>query len=313
MSAPRCLFNSAVALRRVFLSNALPFEATGILRQPTLRPLPVLLSHQPRRTLIYTKKKPGETAEDNDGRVKTDLEIRSTMVYLRDEETGKLGEPVVTRDLLRSLHLKTQQLVMVAEVVDLPEGKWPVCRVVDRREAEQRERAKARELRQQSIMEKELEFNWTIASHDLALKLRQLRAFLDKGFRVTVTLLKRKKKGGGREALKEEVEKLVADVDEMIAGVPGVKEVKEREGTAGNTVKIVLQGKRVKPAKPEKGKGRAKAKGKGIAQEPAAEAEEAKVEEAEEVKVAEAEEVKVAEAEEVKVTEAEEVKPASAQ
>lgn len=286
MSAPRCIFNSAVALRRVFLSNALPSEATSILRRPTPRPLPVLLSHQPRRTLIYAKKKPGEAPDEDDGRVKTDLQIRSTMIYLRDEETGKLGEPVVTRDLLRSLHLKTQQLVMVAEEVDLPEGTWPVCRVVDRREAEQRERAKARELRQQSIMEKELELNWTIASHDLALKLRQLRAFLDKGFRVTVTLLKRKKKGGGREASKEEVEKLVADVDEMIAGVPGVKEVKEREGTPGDTVKIVLQGKRVKPAKPEKGKG----KGKGIAQEPAAEAEEEKVTEAEveEVKVASA-------------------------
>ncbi|KAK0754779.1 hypothetical protein B0T18DRAFT_399934 [Schizothecium vesticola] len=269
MSTPRCLFNSVVALRRVFLSNALPSEATSSLRRPTLP----LLSPQPRRTLIYTKKKPWATAdEEDDGRPKTDLAIRSPMIYLRDDETGKLGEPVVTREVLRSLDLKTQLLMMVAESVDMPGGKWPVCRVVDRRATELKERAKARELRQQSVMEKELELNWTIAAHDLALKMRQLRAFLDKGFRVTVTLWKKKKKGGGRDPSAEEAKKLLADVDEIIAGVPGVKEVKEREGTVGNTIKIVLQGQKVKAAKQDKEK--------ATAREPAAEAEEAKVAEA---------------------------------
>ena len=278
MSTPRCLFNSVVALRRVFLSNALSSEATSSLRRPTLPPFP-LLSHQPRRTLIYTKKKPWAAAdEEDDGRPKTDLAIRSTMIYLRDDETGKLGEPVVTREVLRSLDLKTQLLMMVAESVDMPGGKWPVCRVVDRRETEQKERAKARELRQQSVMEKELELNWTIAAHDLALKMRQLRAFLDKGFRVTVTLWKKKKKGGGRDPSAEEAKKLLADVDEVIAGVPGVKEVKEREGTVGNTIKIVLQGQKVKAAKP--------GKERTTAGEPATEAEEVKVAEADEAKAA---------------------------
>ncbi|KAK1835805.1 hypothetical protein QBC39DRAFT_339649 [Podospora conica] len=247
MSAPRCLFNSAAALRRVFFSNALPSEATSSLRRPLL-----LLSHQPRRTAVWSKKRGRNTAEEDENRVKTDLNIRSPMIYLRDEETGKLGDPQDTREVLRSLNLKTEMLVMVAESVDMAGGAWPVCRVVDRQAAEEKERAKAREARQQSVMEKELEINWKIAGHDLDYKMRQLRTFLGKGFKVTVTLQKSRKVRGRKEATQEQVENTMECVEGVIAEVPGTKEIKEREGTVGETVIIVLQGQKVKAEKGEK-------------------------------------------------------------
>ena len=241
MKVTQCAFNSAVALRRVFINNALATQRSGQLVLPRVL-LPSLAEPQPRRAFtiqspLFSKEQPG--------RLIRDLHIKSPFVHVRDPETGQLSGPTSPQDILRTLNTKEFSLVVVADPETQnfgPNGpKYPICNIVDRKaERENRHQAVLAE-RHKKEVDKEIEINWGIAEHDLQLKMRRLRQFLDKGYKVQLTLM-RKMKRGKKLATIDECKVLLNTVEEAINQLPGVKDAKPRDGQVGRIWRATLQG-----------------------------------------------------------------------
>ncbi|KAK3328428.1 hypothetical protein B0T19DRAFT_424505 [Cercophora scortea] len=277
MKGSQCLFNSAAALRKVFINNAVALEAPASARlqrllvpssfatsfatsssplpSPTVRP-----ALQPRRCLSTQRallNKPGQkNRQFGPQSVKktglpSDLEIQSVFVHLRNEDRS-LSEPQKTADLLRSLDLRKQRL----QVVGIPSPlvgieaqsepgrvrpRYPICVIIDRRAEEREHAAKNKVLRKKAVATKELEVNWAIAPNDLNTRMKQLKNFLSKGCLVQI-LLMRNIKRNKRQATMDEAKEVLRIVREAAEEVPGAKEVKKMEGTVGNQIKMIFQG-----------------------------------------------------------------------
>lgn len=180
-------------------------------------------------------------------RLPRDEEIREKCVHIKQMDSDgveRLSGPQMVKQILATLNRKTESL----EVQYLPDPKdpetpqWPVAKIVNKKE-ELARKQKEKEQKKQAAAnkEKELEFNWALAPHDIEHKLRTLKKFLAKGYKVQLMLLK--KSGKGAKATKQEAEALLAKVVETTAEVPGSTEWKNREGKLLATMRIFLQGK----------------------------------------------------------------------
>ncbi|KAK0720456.1 hypothetical protein B0H67DRAFT_576154 [Lasiosphaeris hirsuta] len=269
MRGSQCLFSPAAALRKVFINNALAPGCHGQLDLPQLL-VPSSISPQLRSSFSTQRAlliRYGKNQSEKPGTDKTprDFSIRSPFVHVRNDDTGRLSEPQRTKDLLRSLDLDSESLVVIAdptkkkgkgnedgnevgeEDLDPNTPRYPICRIVDKRAEMAIQLAKNKELRKSKVMVKEIELNWAIAPNDLNTRLKQLKGFLNKGFRVQVLLLKKAKRGK-RTASDEEAKALLATVKEFIEQVPETKEVKPIEGFVGKQIKLTLQGTKVTAA-----------------------------------------------------------------
>ncbi|KAK3359291.1 hypothetical protein B0T25DRAFT_93497 [Lasiosphaeria hispida] len=261
MRGSQCLFSPAAALRRVFINNALAPGCPSQLVLPRLL-VPFSISPQPRssfsaqRALLIRYNKQSE--RPGTGNTPRDFSIRSPFVHVRNDDTGRLSEPQRTKDLLRSLDLDRESLVVIAdpgkkkgkgdeeaeENLDPDTPRYPICRIIDKKAEMATQLAKNKELRKIRVMEKEIELNWAIAPNDLNTRLKQLKSFLNKGFRVQLLLLKKAKRGK-RTASDEEAKALLATVKDFIKQVPETREVKPMEGAVGKQIKFTLQGAKV--------------------------------------------------------------------
>jgi translation initiation factor IF-3 len=255
MRTSRCLFNSAIALRKVFLSNAAALEAPSQLQRLLLPALtiprqpsfPSSLSRRAFSTTHVTQLKyrrsdakaglRGDNGSAQKDRVRN-YEIAFPWIQVRDE-SGALGEPVRTTQVLKSLNLEDKSLILLA--VPKAEGpQYPICRIIDRA-VERAEQADKDAVKKKSgkIVTKEMELNWAIAPHDLRTKTAQLTKFLSKGYQVRVTLLNLKKRNK-RRATMDEAKVALQGVLDAIAEVPGAKETRAREGQVGETLILLL-------------------------------------------------------------------------
>ncbi|KAK3685975.1 hypothetical protein B0T22DRAFT_466963 [Podospora appendiculata] len=270
MKGSQCLFNSATALRKVFINNAvaseaptsarlqrllLPSFATSSSPSSTLRP-----ALQPQRCLCTQRvllNRVGQKSRNfgpepvKKGGLPSDLDIQSPFVHLRNED-GRLSEPQRTAELLRGLDLRKQRL----QVVGIPSPlvgieaqseagrvrpRYPICVIIDRKAEERDRAAKTKVLRKKAVATKELEVNWAIAPNDLNTRMKQLKTFLSKGCQVQI-LLMRNIKRNKRQATMDEAKEVLRIVREAAEEVPGVKEVKKMEGTVGGQIKMIFQG-----------------------------------------------------------------------
>lgn len=194
------------------------------------------------------------------GRLPRDDEIREPYVHVI-ESLDQHGRPVVsgqqrTKDILAGLDLNTYSLQVVD--VKLPNGQevdWPICNIVNKREALEKSKKEKEKKKAQTIKEKTLELNWALAPHDQEHKLRTMQKFLAKGNRVQVVLMK--KQNGKAKATSKDAQALVDRIVQAAADVPGSTEWKKREGALLGTLKINFQGKAQEKAE-DKGKGKAK-------------------------------------------------------
>ncbi|KAL2151965.1 hypothetical protein VTH82DRAFT_5149 [Thermothelomyces myriococcoides] len=257
MKPPQCLFNSAIAIRKIFISNVASLEARGQLQRLLLPGIAVpfesaSLSSLSQRAfstnqivrLRYNKDRPGngEAPSNNDRRMR-DYGIVFPWIQLRQED-GRLTEPQRTNDILKRLDLDRESLVLLAMPRADEEDKgpeYPICRIIDR-QAELAARAEKEALKKKmsKVVSKELEINWATAPHDLGIKMTQLRKFLNKGYLVRVTMMHPKKKDKRRASL-DEAREVLKTVESTIAEVPGAKETKRREGSVGETLALVVQ------------------------------------------------------------------------
>ena len=258
MRASQCLFNSATALRKVFISNAVALETPGQLQRlllpsitapfqpsfssPSTRPF----STPPVAQIRFNRARPGpgdaSPAPPKNDRAMRDYDIVFPWIQVRQED-GSLTEPQRTSAVLKKLNLDRHSLVLLAAPRTDSESKgpeYPICRIGDRK-AELAAQAEKDAIKKKTpkIVSKELELNWAIAPHDLRTRMTQLKRFLSKGYQVRVTMMNLKKRAK-RRASADEAKEALRVVEEAIAEIPGAKETKAREGEVGDTLVMLL-------------------------------------------------------------------------
>ncbi|KXH40345.1 translation initiation factor IF-3 [Colletotrichum salicis] len=259
MRITRCLYNSRTALHRVFVS---PFEKVesisrrSALLNPVSRALPTILSpplqgFARHAALIprFKKKRPSpsdtvsDAAAAKPGQLPQDRAISDREVMVVDGN-NKLTGPHNTRTFLRSLDPETQSLRMVSRPPPRPATGQPpfaICRVVDKVAEKEKERALQKTKKDNArrlARVKELEFNWAIAPHDMGHKMKQMKTFLEKGYKVEVLFAKKK---GSRIATTEEAGALVQQVRDAVAEVAGAREYKDAEGQLRKVMRLHLE------------------------------------------------------------------------
>lgn len=180
---------------------------------------------------------------------KRDEGIHSREVCLVQPD-GKLGNPQALSWVLNRIDRKAEFVEQYDEVDGIP-----VCKIINKKEA--REAAKARKKQKQpSAVTKYLELNWAIDKNDLAHRLGKLREFLERGNRVEVLLLKKKKRM--RDATAEEGRQTLESLSKYVKGVEGAKEMRSMEGDFLGRTTLYYEGK-VKANKDASGRGGADA------------------------------------------------------
>jgi len=110
--------------------------------------------------------------------------IRVPRVLVIDEEGRKLGE-FMTEDAVRLAEERGLDLIEVA-----PEGKPPVCRIQDYGKLKYERKKKDAQARrnQVQVQLKEVKLRPKTDDHDIAVKVRHARRFLEEGNKVKVTI-----------------------------------------------------------------------------------------------------------------------------
>ncbi|KAF7909667.1 uncharacterized protein EAF01_003385 [Botrytis porri] len=237
MTNPRCVFNAASALRRVFFSG-FPIESSTSTSTSLLRNTPIFSSSssfllQPR---IQTRSvfKPTSTAVAEQ-RLPRDAEITAPYLRLKNAE-GKLDPPVCTAQILRSIDLKTHML----EIIAYPDEELPpIARIVNKRELFQKKK-EVKKSKNPGAVTKTIEMNWAIEKNDLGHRLQKMREFLERGNKVEVILAGKKK---GRKASVEEAEGVIERIREFVAGVEGAKERVKMEGKVLGMAVLSFEGR----------------------------------------------------------------------
>jgi translation initiation factor IF-3 len=105
-------------------------------------------------------------------------------VLVIDEEGKKLGE-FLTEDAIRLAEERGLDLIEVA-----PDGRPPVCRIQDfgQLKYERKKRASAARKNQAQVQLKEIKLRPKTDEHDMDVKVRHARRFLEEGNKVKVTV-----------------------------------------------------------------------------------------------------------------------------
>lgn len=221
---PRCIFSTATALHRVFIS---PIEQSAPRFTPrTTTPLALSLSQPARR---YA------SSASSGRRLPRDDMIRSWSVTLVNED-GTLGEARSTYDVLQSLDRSVEMLVQVAPCEP---GQIPVCKIVNKRVAREAEKARAKSAKGSGTVSKTLELNWAIDRGDLGHRLERMKQFLAKGYKVEIVLAGKRK---GKQATMDEAWALIKRILDVVGEVDGAREAKPMEGKVLGTATLHLAG-----------------------------------------------------------------------
>jgi translation initiation factor IF-3 len=225
-----CAFNPAAALHRVFIA---PIERSKLqfVRQISspysfFNVAAPKLSSQQRRCYAEPAKR----------RLPRDDEIKAWSVALVNED-GRLEDPRPTYDILQSIDRKTQSLVTVAAGEP---GVPPICKIMDKKEMREAEKARAKAARGSGVTTKTIELNWAIDDNDLGHRLKRAKDFLQKGNRVEFMMAAKKR---GRQATPEQATELVKRIKDVIGEVEGAKETRAMEGKLLGLATIYVEGK----------------------------------------------------------------------
>ncbi|KAL2119198.1 hypothetical protein VTJ04DRAFT_6158 [Mycothermus thermophilus] len=253
MRASQCLLSPANALRRVFLATTWdsPVYLHRLLVPAISQPHPlssVSPSYRPFTTHRVTQFRNhvprlsnARSSNPSDPGSLRDYDIPFPYVQVRLED-GSLSPPTSKRNVLNNMNLEKESLVLLALPRKDGETKgpeYPICRIVDRAEERRAQKQEKAAQKAAKITSKELEINWAIAPHDLKTKMNQLGKFLEKGYKVKVTLKHPKEKNKRRASL-EEAQQVLKTVEELMASKAGTREEKGREGSVGGMLVLHL-------------------------------------------------------------------------
>lgn len=189
--------------------------------------------------------RPGPRVKSQLGRLPRDDEITWPYVFVKTPSVDgheRLDGPRPVKEVLAELDLRkcSLQAVVMPRPDDEEAPRWPICKIVNKKE----ELARVKELKERKkqaiVKEKELELNWALAPHDLEHKLKTMQKFLAKGYKVQVLLLKKR---GSKASVADKVAKaLLEKIETAVAEVTGSKEWKKREGQVLGSLRLFLQG-----------------------------------------------------------------------
>lgn len=160
-----------------------------------------------------------------------DEDIKSQFVQVVSETTNKLLPPEPPSSILKKIDRKSYFLVeCVKPTPDIP---YSICKIVDKREAREFEKNKARPIKSLDSTKKILQLSWSTEDHDFQRKIELLGQFIAEGRRVTLLLEKKKK---GRSAEPQDPMQAIALIDKLldcVKGLEGAREYRQREGEVG--------------------------------------------------------------------------------
>jgi translation initiation factor IF-3 len=149
-------------------------------------------------------------------------EITAREVRLIDENKAQVGI-VPIGQALELARTREFDLVEIS-----PEATPPVCRLLDYGKFlySLQKQAHEAQKRQRKILVKEIKFTPVIGGHDIEVKMRKIREFLDEGNKVKVTVWLR-----GRQKRKPEMlESMVGRVMELLKEIAEIEAPPKREG-----------------------------------------------------------------------------------
>ncbi|CZS95700.1 uncharacterized protein RAG0_05278 [Rhynchosporium agropyri] len=238
MRSSKCVFSSATALHRIFVA---PIELQTRVQFRGLSAATLQLRSRP-HTLSNARISSGSQRRHvslhraEKARLPRDDEIEAWSVTLVDAE-GKLTEPQPTRQILDSIDRKISTLVMV---VPGEAGVPPICKIRDKKQMREAEKAKVKAARGSGTTQKTMELNWAIGKNDLGHRMDKLKGWMEKGWKVEVVLAGKRK---GKKATEEEAEALVAHIRGIMNEVGG-RENKVVEGKILGQMTLYLEGKK---------------------------------------------------------------------
>ena len=186
-----------------------------------------------------------------------DEAIRSLTVRIVSAD-NKIQEPSYFPDILASIDRKTHFIQQVSPSDD-PEFPIPICKIIDRKESREQERARAKAAKssQHAASAKKLELSWGIGKHDLEHRMKKVKEFLEEGRRVEIVVGASRRKGQAKKAAKIEAQEAVETfktIKEAIAELDDATEWKPMVGSVGTLAILYLEAKtkKVKGSKAEK-------------------------------------------------------------
>ncbi|KAE8149399.1 translation initiation factor IF-3, C-terminal domain-containing protein [Aspergillus avenaceus] len=229
MKHMRQLIFATQAFRRIFLppvqvSKFQPFRHTS---------LPSITQSR----FISRSRRPSKQDQQKEQQARQirDEEIKSEFIQLVNEDGG-LNPPVTLEDALMMIQRPDNFILQVS-----PGSRFrpPVCKIVNRFEMREHERAKAKAAHVNRSALKQIELNWAIDAHDLSHRLKQLIGFLEKGRKVEIILTKKR----GKRAPNVEEVKHVMDSVLQATKEADAMQVKPMEGEPGKHVVLVVKKK----------------------------------------------------------------------
>lgn len=160
---------------------------------------------------------------------------------------GSAGEQLGILQIFEALRRAQEKGMDLVEVA--PEGKPPVCRIMDYGRYRYEQAKKDREARkhQKSVDVKEIKLRPKIDLHDYQTKLRHVQRFLEDGHKVKVTIMFR-----GREMVHKELGAQI--LDRVVAEVSELGAVEQYPKLEGNNLSLLIAsrpaGTKPKPAAP---------------------------------------------------------------
>lgn len=160
--------------------------------------------------------------------IRVNQEIRTREVRLIGEEGEQLGV-VPIQEALRIARERGFDLVEVA-----PSAAPPVCRIMDFGKYKYQMSKKQSSRKTADV--KEMKIRPQISEHDLELKVKNIRRFLDDGDKAKITMYFR-----GREIVRPEIGmKVFTKMIELLSGYDGKFNVEQQPKLEGNHITMVV-------------------------------------------------------------------------
>ncbi len=148
---------------------------------------------------------------DRSGEPRVNRQIRVPRVLLIDEEGRKLGE-FMADDALALAQERGLDLVEVN-----PNARPPVCRIIDygRFKYEKKKKSAEAKRKQVQVQIKEVKLRPKTDTHDMDVKVRNARRFLEQGHKVKITVRFRGREMAHREIGQEQCYEVYEQVKEI--------------------------------------------------------------------------------------------------
>jgi translation initiation factor IF-3 len=215
--------SSSQALRQIFV---VPFRTSrvGVLPFKPLRNSVQLRSFQQSHRLGLKEYRPPVLQSPRN------YAIQAKFVQVVNEE-GSLDPPTRLEDVIDSFD-QSEFFVMQMRAGD--EDSLPICKIFNKKAFSENEKAKAKLARVNHTPVKQMELNWAIDAHDFSHRQKQLTKFLEKDFKVEITLTTKKRKRGPTV---DEIKHVMQGVLDTIKAA-GARQTREMEGELGKQLKI---------------------------------------------------------------------------